>query len=1010
MDIIKFPSSPCLTGNMDKIIVSTPYEISFVLSVASQQIVEHSYKPNADNLIEIDVKSIVTPLLTFTLNNSTVPYTQPQIMRTFTVSIAEIINGYKSTATTRSFTALRAGIDQLSDSPANFLKANFLTWQPNLKGVTYYSPEFLTYYAATTATVKFTPYTAAGEKATVPGDFVAGPTKTLATLTTGSVWTIPVSYSVIAAALGISATVPGSFAVGQNPLPSFYDIWIEDSSGNRLTYIQRYYAENMKSTNEEWVLFENSLGGIDTFRAYGDSENTAEHTHNIVEIDDDSTEYRVDTERTHNKNTGYLDKKERLWLLDFFPSLGKYIYVGQHLRRIVVTESDVTYTAKELPSSYTFKYKYADARPYLNIPRTDSPQEVLTLTTPDLGSFTIAPRLVEFPRQSLSGGALIPVQDPYSEGWAATTMDAVKDFILSGIQEGYTGDGGIGHTHTNLSVLRALQLMNGYLTANGDKIKAGYADKAGDLADDSALYKKFLRKDIADTAADLITFLKGLIAEKTITAKGGIQIGEYVTGLLGKGGMIDKDGHGELRSLKLWEWLEVPEIRFNRISVNIGLSIKSEGGGIIEDVVTDTDDDGNPLPMGGAWLKLEDGEFGAVAFGDLCMGLWHDLGGGNAAETTDDKKGAVSIRGFKTVYFRITDIPETDPDGKSNSDQHFFRYALRSIEEGGNLCHPCAQMHFAQRGNTEDEERQTFTFSTTKYSISLDGVNTWEFQDSQIYKIEGDLRGFSMQQIGSDGKTYTKHFERKGLAFGNAYVFGKIDEFERAGYRLEITRSNDGRITSSSPDKVTVRVLNGYGADVSSKFSAYKLTRDSGDPEADAEWNKQHQSVGNEFTIAALALGTMAYIQPILFTITASGEGVSDVSASFTERLVSTEQLHIEFQPIEGKSYVVKASNVDTIVEARLFYGSEDITDTILLRSTTQMKWTRDSGIPTEDAAWTATTGETPNIIHIIDRINDRHDCGSYWSEKLKVLFTFECSVIFAEDEVTMEASLGLGN
>ena len=73
MDIIKFPSSPCLTGNMDKIIVSTPYEISFVLSVASQQIVEHSYKPNADNLIEIDVKSIVTPLLTFTLNSSTVP-------------------------------------------------------------------------------------------------------------------------------------------------------------------------------------------------------------------------------------------------------------------------------------------------------------------------------------------------------------------------------------------------------------------------------------------------------------------------------------------------------------------------------------------------------------------------------------------------------------------------------------------------------------------------------------------------------------------------------------------------------------------------------------------------------------------------------------------------------------------------------------------------------------------------------------------------------------------------
>ena len=521
---------------------------------------------------------------------------------------------------------------------------------------------------------------------------------------------------------------------------------------------------------------------------------------------------------------------------------------------------------------------------------------------------------------------------------------------------------------------------------------------------------RFISKINPDTAAGIITFLKGLVADGIITAKQGVEFGEYMTGLVGRGGKIDALGHGELRSLTLHEWLEVPEIRFNRITVNIGLSIRSEGGGIIQEVVPDVYEDGTFAPMGSAWLKLEDGEYGAIALNDLNMGIWHDFGGGNATENADDKKGTITKRGFKTVYFRITDIPAKDPDGKDNSDHHFFRYALRSVEDGGNNSHPCAQMHFAQRGNTDDTERQGLLLSTTKYDIRLAGVNSWYFQDNQIYKIEGELEGFSMQQIGSDGNTYTKHFHGKGLVFGNAYMFGKMDEFERAGYRMEITRSNDGRITSSSPDKVTVRVLNGYGADVSSKFSAYKLTRDSGDPEADAEWNKQHESVGNEFSIAALALGTMAYIQPILFTITASGEGVSDVSASFTERLVSTEQLHIEFQPIEGKSYVVKASNVDTIVEARLFYGSEDITDTILLRSTTQMKWTRDSGIPTEDAAWTATTGATPNIIHIIDRINDRHDCGSYWSEKLKVLFTFECSVIFAEDEVTMEASLGLGN
>ena len=523
---------------------------------------------------------------------------------------------------------------------------------------------------------------------------------------------------------------------------------------------------------------------------------------------------------------------------------------------------------------------------------------------------------------------------------------------------------------------------------------------------------RFLSKINNDTAAGLITFLKGLVADGIITAKQGVEFGEYMTGLVGRGGKIDALGHGELRSLTLHEWLEVPEIRFNRITVNIGLSIRSEGGGIIQEVVPDVYEDGTFAPMGSAWLKLEDGEYGAIALNDLNMGIWHDFGGGNATENADDKKGTITKRGFKTVYFRITDIPATDPDGKDNSDHHFFRYALRSVEDGGNNSHPCAQMHFAQRGNTDDTERQGLLLSTTKYDIRLAGVNSWYFQDNQIYMIEGELEGFSMQQIGSDGNTYTKHFHGSGLVFGNAYMFGKMDEFERAGYRMEITRSGDGRITSASPENITIRIINAYGVNVTSRFTTFKLTRDSGDPEADAEWNKQHESVATEFTMSAAALGTMAYIQPILFTVTASAEGLQDVSASFTERYVSTEELHIEFQPIEGKSYTVLANNVDTTIEARLYFGQQDITEEVLLRSTSVMGWTRDSGVPEEDGAWVATTGDTKNIIHIVDRLNDRHDCGIYWLERLKVLFTFTAKVQFTADgnTQTLEGTMQIGN
>ena len=405
---------------------------------------------------------------------------------------------------------------------------------------------------------------------------------------------------------------------------------------------------------------------------------------------------------------------------------------------------------------------------------------------------------------------------------------------------------------------------------------------SNDINSLKALLSNKLSRVTNDTAQGIITFLKGLVSEGIISAKQGVEIGEFVTGLFGRGGKIDGDGRAELRSLTLWEWLEVPEIRFNRISVNIGLSIRSEGGGTIENAVADYDAEGNQLATGSCWLKLEDGEYGAIAVADLCMGMWHDLGGGNATENSDDKKGTYQVRGFKTIYFWINDVPDTDPDGLDNSDQHFFRYTLRSTLDGGNGMHPCAMMHFAQRGNTDNKERQSIVYSTTKYDLSLCNLDSWYFRDSQIYQISRCLDGFTMEQIGDDGKVYTKMFSGYGVVMGNAYIYGKIDEFERAGFRIDITRTMAGTVTTNAPDVIGIRVVNGYGADVSAKFTTYKVTRDSGDAESDAEWNAAHTSVGQEFTITADDLGMAKYLQPVMFTVTASGEGMTDIATSFT--------------------------------------------------------------------------------------------------------------------------------
>ena len=418
--------------------------------------------------------------------------------------------------------------------------------------------------------------------------------------------------------------------------------------------------------------------------------------------------------------------------------------------------------------------------------------------------------------------------------------------------------------------------INSAIQNNNNNTSQGVS--ANDINPLKALLGNKLSRVSDDTAAGIITFLQGLVSQGAITANGGIDFGQFIDGLFGQGGRITADGVGTLRSLKLWEWLEVPEIRFNRITVNIGMSIRSEGGGIIEKVIVNTDSDGNPLATGSAYLKLEDGEYGAIAVNDLNMGLWHDFNGGNATENSDDKQGTVQMRGFKTIYFWITEIPDTDPEGKDNSDQHFFRYQVRSSSNGGNDIHPVDMLHFAQRGNTSNTERQHIVFSTTKYTIKLHNLSTWDFSPSTIYDIDGVLDGFTMEQIGLDGQTYVKQFQGTGHVVGNAYIYGEIEKFERVGYRLIIEQSFNGSIAPNETETETCRILNGYGEDVTFKFLRYSITRDSGDASSDAVWNQKHADLeinGSPFTfeIAFADLGIRSATQiSTMFTVTATDE------------------------------------------------------------------------------------------------------------------------------------------
>ena len=556
MDIILKPDSLSLTGSMNHFIISSTQEVTFILKYADSNeiIVQHTYTPNKTKRIEIDLENIITPLLSFQLQESTTIYRQPNIAREFLVNLIE-----DKTAAQESwqFTVLRAGIDNFADTASSWLKRNFLTWQPTVKPVTYYTPEFLSYYAVEDCVAKCRAYVEENGSY-VQSDLVLG------NLSHGKVWTIPMQYGVIAGKLG--------------KMPSYYDVWVEDGAGTRLTYIQRYYASDIRSEEEQWVLFENSLGGIDTFRAYGDAENTAKHTHNVAEIENDSEEYRVDTVREYKKNTGFLSKEERKWLLDFFPSLGKFLYTGNYVRRIVVTESDVSWQTKDLPSSYTFTYKYADARPYLNITRSeDAAPAMLDIKIPDVGSFTIAPRLVELERLPLSSGALFPVQSPYSDKWNITTAESILEWFSREVTTAYKGDGSFGHRHDNMSVLNALDRIGGYLTLDAQKILAGLADEAKSartLDPKSVDWEKIVRTDQDTIVNALTTFMKGIVFGKSVRGESGVSIYQ------------DEQGawHIDAEYLHVHRKLTAEEVEIMKTSQIKGKVVNSAGGFVISKI------------------------------------------------------------------------------------------------------------------------------------------------------------------------------------------------------------------------------------------------------------------------------------------------------------------------------------------------------------------------------------------------------------------------------------------
>ena len=336
--------------------------------------------------------------------------------------------------------------------------------------------------------------------------------------------------------------------------------------------------------------------------------------------------------------------------------------------------------------------------------------------------------------------------------------------------------------------------------ANVRLLKTGDMESPSDYTAFSSLRAigTFLRKNIADIANEIITFLKGL------------RVGKFVTGLIGGSGAaiwFDKNGKTIVEADKAMfrEELIVPQITFNCIDVISGDKANSFAYGRIKTVDTE-----NRI----ATLELLEGQWGTLHVSDICRGILHNIAGSNHTKDEYGPNGFMEYSGYATSYFTPTNIIENEAGNMK------FEYALQA----GTSVHPLPGMNFFAYGNFTDKDRQAITYENRYYLRRLVNVNTWVIDpDVNIAYQSGDLSGLTINGQIMDGySSYQK----------NVYVSGTIERLKPNG-EVAMDLSYEGVWQSGRHydyyDSVT---YNG------STWACLNKNGSSSEPGTDADWQE----------------------------------------------------------------------------------------------------------------------------------------------------------------------------
>ena len=316
-------------------------------------------------------------------------------------------------------------------------------------------------------------------------------------------------------------------------------------------------------------------------------------------------------------------------------------------------------------------------------------------------------------------------------GGGATTV------VMSGAGGGGSTVTGDGHTHGNLSALNEISTdRQGYMyltqirekedTETGEitteqvteKVKAGYADVAHDLSEDSPIREQFLSRLVDDVAKGNLTFEKMLTVLGLSVFKSGAQFGEFVKSLYaGKGAGIDELGNAEFESVRVRSYFECMELIINRLSAIEGDQLLTEADTI--ESVDDLGDNCYGLHLKSKW----DGYFTAQYPNNVLKGIINTLATGSGV--------------YYTSWMRVNSV---------NTANNYIEVTLYPGEEtpAGTNYPPCEMMKIARWGNQTDTTRQSCIYlsSTEGRIVRLTGVTKPIIDSTNYGATFGELPEF----------------------------------------------------------------------------------------------------------------------------------------------------------------------------------------------------------------------------------------------------------------------------